>query len=144
MFAAAAKLLKMQKKLWQNRPKGLHLFSFLLGEKDELIFFDFEVFCSLLCIFFTTIKASNFPVALFYYRGTLNGLKETMTSLVMAYHAESASTEQLSGFPKQHLDMICNVCINRCQHVEYIYIYIYIKLYIYMYLLLHMAHFGKS
>lgn len=72
--------------------------------------------------FFTTIKASNFPVSFFYYRGTLNGLKETMTSLVMAYHAESASTEQLSGFPKQHLDMICNVCINRCQHVYYIYI----------------------
>lgn len=106
------------KKLWQDRPKGFHLFSFLFGEKDELIFFHFEIFCSLLCIVFTTIKASNFPVPVFYYRGTLNGLKETMTSLVMAYHAESASTEQLSGFPKQHLDMICNVCINRCKHIN--------------------------
>lgn len=109
------------KKLRQDRPKGLHLFSFLLGETDQLIFFHFEIFCSLLCFLSTTIKATNFPVSVFYYRGTLNGLKETMTSLVMAYHAESASTEQLSGFPKQHLDMICNVCINRCKHI-YIYL----------------------
>ena len=34
------------------------------------------------------------------------------------------------GFPKQHLDMICNVCINRCQHVYYIYIYLHKTIYI--------------